>query len=110
VSRLEVAGLVLASAAGPRSSRPNPSSRRTSLTAVRPSRGAFLAEPGADLVDRQALAAQLDDPGAGGVFPRGDFAAGDAGRREQGEPACPQVADQRRECVAGVAGGAGGLL
>jgi len=73
-------------------------------------RGAFLAEPGADLIDRQALAAQLDDPGAGGVFPRGALAAGDAGRREQGEPACPQVADQRRECVAGVAGGAGGLL
>ena len=37
VSRPEVAGLVLASAAGPRSSRPDPSSRRTSLTAVRPS-------------------------------------------------------------------------
>jgi hypothetical protein len=73
-------------------------------------RGAFLAEPGADLVDRQALAAQLDDPGAGGVFARGAFAAGDAGRREQGEPACPQVADQRRECVAGIAGGGGGLL
>jgi hypothetical protein len=37
VSRPEVAGLVLASGAGPRSSRANPSSRRMSLTAVRPS-------------------------------------------------------------------------
>ena len=37
VSRPEVAGLVLASGAGPRSSRPKPSSRRMSLTAVRPS-------------------------------------------------------------------------
>jgi hypothetical protein len=37
VSRPEVAGLVLASGAGPRSSRPNPSSRRMSLTALRPS-------------------------------------------------------------------------
>jgi len=31
-------------------------------------RGAFLAEPGADLVDRQALAAQLDHPAAGAVL------------------------------------------
>ena len=37
VSRPEVAGLVLASGAGSRSSRPKPSSRRMSLTAVRPS-------------------------------------------------------------------------
>ena len=37
VSRPEVAGLVLAWGAGPRSSRPKPSSRRMSLTAVRPS-------------------------------------------------------------------------
>jgi len=42
-------------------------------------RGAFLAEPGADLVDRQALAAQLDDPGAGSAFPRGALAAGTPG-------------------------------
>ncbi len=32
--------------------------------------GAFPVEPGADLVDRQALAARLDDAGAGGVFLR----------------------------------------
>ena len=37
VSRPEVAGLVLASGAGPRSSRPKPSSRRMPLTPVRPS-------------------------------------------------------------------------
>ncbi len=37
VSRPEVAGLVLASGWGPRTSLPNPSSRRMSLTAVRPS-------------------------------------------------------------------------
>jgi hypothetical protein len=36
VSRPEVAGLMLASGSGPRGSRPNPSSRRMSLTAVRP--------------------------------------------------------------------------
>jgi hypothetical protein len=36
VSRPEVAGLMLASGSGPRSSRPNPSSRRMSLTADRP--------------------------------------------------------------------------
>ena len=37
VSRPEVAGLVLASGAGPRSRRPKPSSRKMSLTALRPS-------------------------------------------------------------------------
>ena len=37
VSRPEVDGLVLASGAAPRTSRPNPSSRRMSLTALRPS-------------------------------------------------------------------------
>ena len=37
VSRPEVAGLVLACGAGPRSSRPKPSPRRMSLTALRPS-------------------------------------------------------------------------
>ena len=73
-------------------------------------RGAFAGEPGADLVDRQALAAQLDDPGAGGVLFRGALAAGDAGRGEHGELACPQVADQRRQRGAGVAGAVGGLL
>ena len=37
VSRPEVAGLMLASGAGPRSSRPKPSSRKMPLTPVRPS-------------------------------------------------------------------------
>ena len=37
VSRPEVAGLMLASGAGPRSSRPKPSSRKIPLTPVRPS-------------------------------------------------------------------------
>jgi hypothetical protein len=36
VSRPEVDGLVLASGAGPRASRPKPSSRRMSLAALRP--------------------------------------------------------------------------
>src|SRR5260370_22643249 len=57
-------------------------------------RGAFPRGPGADLVDRQAVTAQLDDPGAGGVLFRGALAAGDAGRGEHGELACPKVADQ----------------
>ena len=69
----------------------------------------FRGEPGADLVDRQAVAAQFDDPGAGGVLFRGALAAGDAGRGEHGELACPQVAYQRRQRGAGVAGPAGGL-
>jgi hypothetical protein len=73
-------------------------------------RGALLAEAGADLIDRQAVTAQLDDPAAGGVFLRGALAPGRSRRREHREPACPQVPDQRRERVAGVAGGVGGLL
>ena len=72
-------------------------------------RGAFAGEPGADLVDRQALAAQLDDPGAGGIFFRGALAAGRARRGEHGELACPQVTDQGRQRVPGVPGGFGGL-
>jgi hypothetical protein len=73
-------------------------------------RGSFAGEPGTDLVDRQAVAAQLDGPGAGGVLSRGALAARDAGRREYGEPARPQVAYQGRERVAGIPGGVGGLL
>jgi hypothetical protein len=73
-------------------------------------RGALLAEPGADLIDRQAVTAQLDDPAAGGVFPRGALAAGGSRRREHGELSRPRVPDQRRERVAGVAGGVGCLL
>ncbi len=73
-------------------------------------RGAFPGEPGADLVDRQALAAQLDDACTGGVLLRRALAARDARRREQGEPAGPQVAYQGGQRGAGVAGGLGGLL
>ena len=51
-------------------------------------------QPGADLVDRQALAAQLDDPGAGAVLGRGGLAAGLAGRGEQLQLPGPEVADQ----------------
>ena len=73
-------------------------------------RGPFLAEPGADLVDRQAVAAQLDDAAAGGVLARRALAAGAARRREHGEPACPQVAYQGGQRVPRVAGRVGGLL
>ncbi len=66
--------------------------------------GPLQRQPGADLVDRQALAAQLDDAAAGGVFPRRALAPGDARRREQGELACPQVADQGGQRRAGIAG------
>ena len=73
-------------------------------------RSPFAGEPRGDLVDRQARPAQLDGPGPGGVLPRGALAAGRARRREDGEPARPQAPDQRRERVAGVPGGVGGLL
>ena len=69
-----------------------------------------MAEPGADLVDRQALAAQLDDAGAGGVLLRRALAPGYARRREHGELACPQVAYQGGQRGAGAAGGGRGLL
>ena len=72
-------------------------------------RGALGAEPGADLVDRQALPAQLDHPAAGGVFPRRALAAGLPRRREHRQPARPKVTDQRRQRIAGVPGGLGGL-
>jgi hypothetical protein len=71
-------------------------------------RGSFPGQPG-DLVDRQAVAAQLDGATAGGfLFPRA-FAPGDASRGEQGELSCPQVAYQGRQRGAGVASGVGGL-
>ena len=73
-------------------------------------RSPFPGQPGADLVGRQALAAQLDDPASGGVRLRGALAAGRARRREHGEPARPQVPDQGRQRVPGVPGGVGGLL
>jgi len=83
VSRPAVAGLALASGAGPRSSRPNPSSVRTAPDPGAVERGALGAQPGADLVHRQPCAAQLDRPGAGAVLGRGGLGAGLAGRGEQ---------------------------
>jgi hypothetical protein len=71
---------------------------------------AFPGEPGADLVDRQALAAQLDDAGTGSVLFWRALAARHARRREQGEPACPQVTHQGGQRGAGIASGLGGLL
>ena len=46
-------------------------------------RGALGAQPGADLMHRQARPAQLDHPGAGSVLGRGALRAGPAGRGEQ---------------------------
>ena len=60
-------------------------------------RPALGRQPRADLVDRQALAAQLDDLAAGGVLLRRALAAGPARLREQRELARPEVADQRRQ-------------
>ena len=73
-------------------------------------RGPLPGDPHADLIDRQALAAQLDDPAAGRVLLRGALAARDARWREHGHLPGPQVADQGRQRAAGVAGGIGGLL
>jgi hypothetical protein len=109
VSRPEVAGLMLASGPGPQ--QPAESFLAQDVAdGGAAQRGSFPGEPGADLVDRQALAAQLDDAAAGGVLLRRAFAPGDARWREQGELACPQVAYQGGQRGAGVAGGVGGLL
>src|SRR6266540_3052634 len=67
-------------------------------------------ESGADLVHRQAVAAQLDDPGEGAVFFRGVLAAGFARRSEQGKLPGAQVAGQRIQRGRGVAEPAGGLV
>ena len=81
VSRPEVAGLVLASGAGPPAQQPAESFLAQDVADDGAAqRCPFPGEPGAHLVNRQPLAAQFDDPGAGGVLPRGALAAGDAGR------------------------------
>jgi hypothetical protein len=67
-------------------------------------------EPGADLVHRQALAAQLDHAGSGAVFFRGVLAAGFAWFGEQGKLAGAQVAGQRVQRGGGVAEPGGGLV
>ena len=72
-------------------------------------RGSPGGQPGADLIDRQALPAQLDDPPAGGVLLRCALAAGPALLGEQRQLARAEVADQRRQRRAGVAEPRGGL-
>ena len=72
-------------------------------------RSALGREPGADLVDRQALAAQLDHPAAGGVLLRRALAAGPARLGEQRQLARAEVAHQRGQRRAGVAEPRGGL-
>jgi hypothetical protein len=57
-------------------------------------RRALRGQPPADLMDRQALAAQRDDPAAGGVLLRGALAARSARLGEQLQLAGPEVADQ----------------
>jgi hypothetical protein len=110
VSRPLVAGEVLACSAGSRSSRPKPSSRRTWPDAGAVQADPFDGEPGADLVHRQALVAQADDPGAGAVFLRGALAAGQARRGEQDQFAGAQVTGQRFQRGGGVAEPGGGLV
>jgi len=73
-------------------------------------RGALGAQPGADLVHRQARPAQLEHPGAGAVLGRGGLGAGPAGRGEQFQPPGPEVAQQAGHAGAGVAGPGAGLL
>jgi hypothetical protein len=60
-------------------------------------RPALRHQPRADLMHRQALAAQLDDPAAGGVLLRRALAAGPARLGEQRQLAGREVADQRRQ-------------
>ena len=73
-------------------------------------RGSLLAGPGADLIHRQAPAAHLDDPAAGGVFPGCALASRRSRRGEHRQLSGPQVADQRGERAAGVPAGVGCLL
>jgi len=58
-------------------------------------RRALGRQPGGDLVDRQALPAQLDNPAAGSVLLRRALAARPPGLGEQRQPPRPPVADQR---------------
>jgi hypothetical protein len=71
-------------------------------------RGALSAQPGTDLIDRQALAAQFGHPYAGAVLGRGGLGAGPAGRGEQLQPPGPEITQQAGHCRSRVAGpGAG---
>ena len=73
-------------------------------------RGPLGAQPGADLVHRQARPAQLEHPGAGAVLGRGGLGAGPAGRGEQLQLPGAEVAQQAGHAGAGVAGPGAGLL
>jgi hypothetical protein len=64
---------------------------------------------GGDLMHRQALAAQLGDPPAGGVLPRGAFGAGPAGRGEHLHPPGAEVAQQAGHARPRVSGPGAGL-
>jgi hypothetical protein len=72
-------------------------------------RGPFGAQPGTDLVHRQARPAQLERPGAGAVLGRGGLGAGPAGRGEQLQLPGPEVAQQAGHTGAGVADPGAGL-
>lgn len=66
-------------------------------------RGRLGAQPGADLMDRQALVAQLHHPGPGAVLGRGALRAGPRGRGEHLHLARAEVAQQAGHARAGVA-------
>jgi len=71
--------------------------------------GSLRGQPGADLIDRQALAAQLDDPRTGGVLPRCALRAGHAGQGEHLHPSGAEVAQQAGHARPRVAGPGAGL-
>ena len=73
-------------------------------------RGPLGGQPGADLIDRQALPAQLGHAPAGSVLPRRAFATGPARLGEQDQLARAEVADQRGQRRAGVTEPRGGLV
>jgi hypothetical protein len=93
VSRPAVAGLTLVCSAAERIRRPKPSSVRIWPTPVRFS-GVPRAQPGADLVHRQAGPAQLDDAGVDPVLGWGGLGAGPTRRREQIQLAAAVVTHQ----------------
>src|ERR1019366_4100200 len=72
--------------------------------------GPLQRQAGADLIDRQALPAQLDHPAAGAVLYRGALAAGFPRLGEQDQLAGAEVADQGGQRGGGVAEPRGGLL
>ena len=67
-------------------------------------RSALRAQPGTDLIDRQALAAQFGHPCAGAVLGRGGLGAGLAGRGEQLQLPGPEITQQAGHCRSRVAG------